>query len=92
MREYRTYQRHNLDWPASGTSVQIFVFATCQKSPTEWTSNRGSTATAAAMNTKNIQGKDIFEKCKIWSKPKMVNAVTTVPTTNTTNTQPTLLG
>src|SRR5437773_12221530 len=87
-----TCQKVNLDMPATGTPVQIRSCATRQKSPMDSTPSLGSTATAAATNTRNIHGDAIFPAAAIFSNPRIASAVTAAPTRNTTSTQPTELG
>src|SRR5207249_8075377 len=85
-------QKLNLATPCAGTPVQMRSLATRQKSPTDVTPSFGSTATAAATNTMNIHGDATCPAAAIFSNPRIASAVTAVPTSTTTSTQPTELG
>ncbi|MBA7579380.1 hypothetical protein ES708_21250 [subsurface metagenome] len=87
-----TCQSVNFDWPSTGTPVQIFSLATCQKSLNDVHPSVGSTASPAATKTRNIHGEQTLEKCASFSKPKIARLVTTAPTMNTTTIQLMLLG
>ncbi len=78
--------------PSSGAPVQIFWFATAQRSPTELTPSWGRTATPHATNTSNIHGAATFENRAICLKPKIASSVTAEPTTSTVTTHPTVFG
>ena len=87
-----TCQTVNWLCPTSGVPVQIFSFATFQKSEKEVTPNPGRTAMAAEIEIRIIQGEAMFANLDTCSYPSIATTVVINPMMKTPTTQPTLDG